>query len=262
MVCMLIDTHIHLDCQADPAQMLAAARAAGVGAWVVPGVEPRHWPQLLATVAANPGTLAAPGVHPQAADQWRPELAGALLAMAAERKTLAIGEVGLDGLAVPARAVQEQVFRGMIGIAREAGLPLLLHLRRATGRALAILREERAFEVGGIAHAYSGSLETARQLLALGFVLGIGGVVTYPEARRLQAVVRDLPAEGLVLETDAPDLPPHPHRRAGNRPEWLALVAARVAELRGWSREETARVTTANARRVLRLPKEEENGLP
>ena len=251
---MLVDTHIHLDYLADLPQALEAARAAGVGVWVVPGVEPRHWPRLLAAVAAHPGALAAPGVHPQAADQWKPELAGELLILAAGHGTVAIGEVGLDGLAAPEMALQESVFRAMIGIARESGRPLLLHLRRATGRALTILREERAFEVGGIAHAYSGSLESAKELIDLGFAVGVGGVVTFPEAQRLVAVVRALPAEALVLETDAPDLPPHPHRGAENRPEWLALIAARVAGLRGWSPEETARVTTANARRVLRLP--------
>jgi len=148
------------------------------------------------------------------------------------------------------------VLRQMIGLARETGKPLLLHSRRATGRLLNLLRRERADEVGGIAHAFSGSLETARQLIELGFALGIGGVVTFPDARRLAEVVCHVPAEWLVLETDAPDLPPHPHRGAENRPEWLTLIAARVALLRGWTADETARITTANARRILRLPAE------
>jgi TatD DNase family protein len=119
---------------------------------------------------------------------------------------------------------------------------------------LEVLRSERAAQVGGIAHAFSGSLETARHFIDLGFALGIGGVATFPAARRLHEVVRSVPAEWLVLETDAPDLPPHPHRGEANRPEWLALVAARVAALRGWTADETARITSANARRVLQLP--------
>jgi TatD DNase family protein len=259
---MLFDTHIHLDCLAGLPQSLDAARAQGIGAWVVPGVAPADWPRLMTAAAAVPGAWAAPGVHPQAATDWRPEHVDELLRLAADQKTVAIGEVGLDRLAGPDMATQELVFRRMIGIARETGRPLLLHMRQATGRMLELLRSERAFEVGGIAHAYSGSLETARQLIELGFALGIGGVITYPEARRLTEVVRAVPAEGLVLETDAPDLAPHPHRGADNRPEWLALVAARVAQLRGWTIAETARITTHNAWRVLRLTAGEESDTP
>lgn len=251
---MLIDTHIHLDALADAASAIDEARGCGVGAWVVPGVAPCHWPRLAAAVGTVPGAWAAPGIHPQAAAEWRPELAGALLKLAAAERTVAIGEVGLDGLAGPPRELQEAVFRQMIGIARESGRPLLLHARKATARLLALLRAERAAEVGGIAHAFSGSVETARQLIDLGFALGIGGVVTFPAAHRLGATVRQLPAEWLVLETDAPDLAPVPHRGAANRPAWLALVAARVAQLRGWSAAETAQTTSSNARRILRLP--------
>jgi TatD DNase family protein len=251
---MLIDTHIHLDDRALLPASLAEARTAGIGGWVVPGVSPAGWAGLMAAVAATPGAWAAPGVHPQAAADWRPELAGALRRLALAAQTVAIGEVGLDGQTGPDRAIQEAVFRQMIGIARESGRPLLLHMRRATGRLLDLLRSEHAEEVGGIAHAFSGSPETARQLIDLGFALGIGGVVTFPEARRLREVVLQVPAEWLVLETDAPDLPPDPHRGQVNRPEWLTLIAARVATLRGWTPAETARITTANARRVLRLP--------
>lgn len=254
---MLIDTHIHLDYLGDLPQVLATARAAGIGGWVVPGVEPARWPQLLAAVAATPGAWAAPGVHPQVAAQWGAEAEVALRRLAGDPRTVAIGEVGLDRRTGPDPAIQETAFREMIGIARAAGLPLLLHSRGATGRLLEILRRERAAEVGGIAHAFSGSLEVARQLIELGFALGIGGVVTFPEARRLAEVVRVVPAEWLVLESDAPDLPPHPHRGQANRPEWLTLIAARVAALRGWSAADAARFTTANARRVLRLPREE-----
>lgn len=255
---MLLDTHIHLDFFPQEPDPLAEARNRGVGGWVVPGVAPHDWPRLMATVAATPGAWAAPGIHPLAADRWRPELADALRSLAGSARTIAIGEVGLDRTAAPEETLQEEVFRQMIGIAREAKRPLLLHARQATGHLLELLRSEQAFEIGGIAHAFSGSLETARQLIDLGFALGIGGVATYPEAQRLAEVIRNVPAEWLVLETDAPDLAPHPHRGADNRPEWLTLVAARIAELRGWTPEETARVTTLNARRVLHLPVEKD----
>lgn len=255
---MLIDTHIHLDALPNLPRLLTEARNHGIDAWVVPGVAPAAWPQLMATVAATPGAWAAPGVHPRHADQWRPELADTLRQLAMAHQTVAIGEVGLDGQAGPELPLQEELFRQMIGLARETRRPLLLHCRRATGRLLELLRAERAAEVGGIAHAFSGSLESARQLIALGFAIGVGGVVTFPAARRLVETVRQLPAAWLVLESDAPDLPPHPHRGAANRPEWLTLIAARVAVLRGWSVAETAHITSANARRVLHLPAAEE----
>lgn len=255
---MLFDTHIHLDFLPDGPRTLDAARAAGIGSWIVPGVAPGQWSRLLARVAETPGAWAAPGVHPHHAGGWRPEMAEELRKLASVRSVAAIGEVGLDGQTGPEMAVQEDVFRQMIRLARDTGRPLLLHMRRATGRVLDILREERAAEVGGIAHAFSGSLETARQLIAIGFALGIGGVITFPEARRLAETVRQLPEEWLVLETDAPDLPPQPHRHEENRPEWLTLVAARVAELKGWTSPETARITTLNARRVLHLPVEKD----
>ena len=254
---MLIDTHIHLDFLADLPQALIPARAAGIAAWVVPGVAPADWPRLLTTVAAVPGAFAAPGIHPQQADHWRPQVdADSLRRLLADPRCIAVGEVGLDGKAGPEATIQEAVFRQMIRLAREAGRPLLLHMRRATGRALEILREERAQDVGGIAHAYSGSLETAHALIGLGFALGIGRVVTFPEANRMTQVVRSVPREWLLLETDAPDLPPYPHLGEANRPEWLVLIAERLGDLRGWSLAETARITTANARRVLRLPPE------
>jgi TatD DNase family protein len=141
----------------------------------------------------------------------------------------------------------------MIRLARSADKPLLLHERGMTGRLLELLREEQADCVGGICHAFNGSLETARELISLGFALGIGGVVTFAEAHRLPEVIRQVPPEWLVLETDAPDMPPHPHRGTKNRPEYLTLVASRVAELKGWTMAETARITTGNARRILQL---------
>lgn len=250
---MLIDTHIHLDWLADPPAQVAAARAAGVGSWVVPGVAPAGWEQLLAMVAATPGAWAAPGIHPLEAAAWDEEAGVRLEALLAGPHCAALGEVGLDRQSQVPLADQETVLRRQIAIARNHGKPLLLHCRGATGRLLESLRDERAGALGGIAHAFSGSLEVARQLIDLGFALGIGGVATFPEAHRLHAVIRQVPGEWLVLESDAPDLAPHPHRGALNRPEWLPLVAARVAELRGWSSEETARITTLNARRVLRL---------
>jgi TatD DNase family protein len=255
---MLFDTHIHLDLLPEPrnrAAQLAAARDTGVGGFLVPGVEAAGWPGLLAAVAEVAGAYAAPGLHPAAADQWGDEVEQRLAGMLADPGTVAVGEIGLDGTpGMPSPAHQEEAFRGQLRLAVACGKPVLLHCRRAGGRLLEILQEENAAAVGGILHAFSGSLETALAARRLNLVIGIGGPVTYPNARRLLQVVRELPEELLVLETDAPDLSPFPHRGEPNRPAWLRLVADKVAELRGWTPEQVAEKTTANAKRILNLP--------
>lgn len=248
-----IDTHIHLDRLAAPAAMLAEAEQAGVATWIVPGIAPERWPQVMATTGLHPGVFAAPGIHPLASGGFRPGHLETLRDLLAHPKAVALGEVGLDRqVAVPWQA-QEEVFIAMIRLAREMDKPLLIHARRATERILELLHREDARRVGGIVHAFSGSLETAGKIIDLGFALGIGGVLTFATARRLPEVVRQVPAEALLLETDAPDMAPEPHRGQPNRPAHLLLVAEKLAALRGWTPAEAAATTTANARRVLRL---------
>ncbi|HAD04489.1 MAG: hypothetical protein A2091_05705 [Desulfuromonadales bacterium GWD2_61_12] len=251
-----IDSHIHLDCLGSPPAVAAAVRAAagaGVGAFVVPGIDPEHWPGLLATVRRVPGALAAPGVHPQAATCWNAATAAALEVLLATAGVVAIGEIGLDAFVNSPPAAQEEAFRGQLRLAIAAGLPLLIHCRRASGRLLRILDEEDARRVGGIFHAFSGSVETAMEAIQRGFAIGFGGTVTWPEARRAPQVLQALPAEWIVVETDAPDLPPHPYRDSANRPDLLPHIGATVAALRGWGLAETRNITSANVRRVLQL---------
>ncbi len=250
----LIDTHVHLDRLDQPLQAVADARGHQVEAFVIPGIYAQDWPKILNAAETIPGVWAAPGIHPVAAGAWDSGLERQLRAAAQHRKTVAIGEVGLDSQVDTPAALQEELFRRMIRLAREFDLPLLLHVRRAIDRVLKILREEQADQVGGIFHAFSGSLPVASQALDLGFALGIGGIVTFPEARRLPEVVRQVPAEALVLESDAPDMTPHPFRGEANRPALLPLVARELAQLRHWSLEETAAITSANAKRILHFP--------
>ncbi|MDX9708695.1 MAG: TatD family hydrolase [Trichloromonas sp.] len=249
------DTHAHLDfppLRERLEEELAQARAAGVGAWVVPGVRPDGWPALLATVAKVPEALAAPGVHPLAAADWNEETAAALTDLL--HTAVAVGEIGLDGtLSFPSQAVQERAFRDQVRLAVAARRPLLIHCRKAMGRTLEILRAEGAQRVGGIFHAFSGSPESAREALRLNFAIGLGGALTFTGARRGPELARILPAEWLVLESDAPDLAPEPYRGQINRPAYLPLMSARLANLRSWSPAETAAITTDNARRVLGL---------
>lgn len=208
----------------------------------------------MAAATGHANVYAAPGVHPQAAAGFGASELGALRRLLQSPKVVALGEVGLDRQVGTPWQTQEEVFVQMIRLAREAGKPLLIHARRSTERTLEILRREGGEEVGGIFHAFSGSLETAQRVIDMNFALGVGGVVTFASARRLPQVVCSVPQSALVLESDAPDLAPQPYRGQPNRAAYLALVADRVAELRGWSRQDTALITSANATRVLRLP--------
>jgi len=252
---VLFDTHAHLDFPPLHERLreeLTLARAAGVGAWVVPGVSPDGWPVLMATVAEIPEALAAPGVHPLAAGDWGEKTAAALTLLLDE--AVAVGEIGLDGtLSSPSPVAQERAFRDQVRLAVAARRPLLIHCRKAMGRTLEILRVEGARRVGGIFHAFSGSPESAREALRMNFAIGLGGALTFTGARRGPELARTLPADWLVLESDAPDLAPEPFRGRLNRPAYLPLIAARLGDLRGWSPAETAAITTANARRVLGL---------
>lgn len=249
----LIDTHIHLDLLPELADRLEEARREGVGAWVLPGVAPAEWRHLLAIVERHDGLYAAPGVHPREAHRCGPEELGILAELLEHPRVVAVGEVGLDRQVECPMEEQEAVFIEMIRLSRKTDKPLLIHARRSTERVLELLAREGDGKVKGIFHAFSGSLETARRVIETGFLLGIGGVVTYQSAKRLPQVVSEVPETALVLETDAPDMTPEPYRGQQNRPAWIIPVAEKVASLRGWSLEETARITSANAVRVLGL---------
>ena len=169
---------------------------------------------------------------------------------------IAIGETGLDPCYPVEIELQERAFRAQLRIALSHGLPVLIHCRRAFQKVVTILREERAGQIGGIMHAFSGSVEMAREFIRLGFAISISGTITWKNAVKPLRVARELPLEWLVLETDAPDMTPERYRGASNRPAWITETALRVAELRGISLEEVARITTANVRRTLRLESE------
>ncbi len=260
---MLIDTHIHLDRispEFDLGVELAEADAAGIKNFLVPGVDRRGWQRLDDVVSATEGAWAAFGLHPMAAAEWNRECGEELYRLLRDREAVAVGEIGLDRyLEVPV-AVQEKAFREQISIAVELALPILIHCRKMPGRLLEILAEENAQQVGGIMHAFAGSWQTAKAAMDLGFLLSFGGTLTYPEARRALEVLQQAPDDVIVIETDAPDLAPYPHRGEPNRPVWLKLVLAKLAEVKGWSVERAAEITAANARRVLNIKDINHNG--
>lgn len=239
----LIDTHAHIDAPelvGRGADLLAPAAKVGIGKLIVPGVRVSGWEPLSQLVQRHARLYAAPGLHPAYADQWSVAAEKQLAELAQRSKTVAIGEIGLDGVSGPALDLQEQVLRAQLQIALDAGLPVLLHDRKATGRLLDILRAlEIGKEIGGVWHSFSGSLPVAKELVRLGFKVGVGPILLRESARKLPLAVTELPAEALLLETDFPDM--------ADNPEALVAVAERIAVLRDCSLAEVAQFTTENA---------------
>lgn len=250
----LIDSHCHLDLEPLKSALphiLQEASSSGVEGFVVPGVHPDGWAGIAAVAAEDSRITTAYGIHPMHAGQVTDQILDRLLELAAQG--VAIGETGLDPAYQVPLELQERVFREQLRIAVNRGLPVLIHCRRAFQRVVTILREERADRTGGVMHAFSGSVEMAREFIRLGFAISISGTVTWNNAVKPLRVARELPLEHLVLETDAPDMTPERYRGRFNRPAWITETALRVAELRGISLEDVARVTTGNIRRILRL---------
>jgi TatD DNase family protein len=169
-------------------------------------------------------------------------------------KVVAIGEIGLDYYwDTSPKDVQHRVFREQIRLARKLGMPIVIHNREAHQDILAILKEEKAAEVGGIMHCFSGSWETAKQCLDMNFYISFGGPVTFKNAKQPKEVLAQVPIDRLLIETDAPYLTPHPHRGKRNETAYVRLVAEAAAEIKGVSLEELAEITTQNAIRLLGL---------
>jgi len=245
----LVDTHCHLDLGAfasDVDAVIGQARMHGVAAFIVPAVARSGWPDLLTLCDRHPDLYPAFGLHPVFIDRHADADIDALRQMIAARRPVAVGEIGLDhqveGLDRPR---QRQLLEAQLAVAREHGLPVLLHVRKAHEEMLAALR--RTGSCGGIAHAFNGSLEQARRYLALGFRLGFGGTLTYERATRIRALAAALPLEAIVLETDAPDMAPAAHHGERNSPAYLPQVLMSLAAVRGQSPLLLARATTRNA---------------
>ena len=251
----LFDTHAHLhfpDFDADRAEMMARARQAGVGRMLTIGTEVPTSRAAIALAQAEPDVWAAVGVHPHDAAEADEATLAEIERLVGAARVVAIGEIGLDFFRdLSPRDVQERVFRHLIGVARRARKPVIVHCREAHPQVLGILGEERAAEVGGIMHCFSGDVAVARRCLELGLLISLAGPVTYPNARALPEVARFVPADRLVVETDCPFLPPQGYRGKRNEPAYLAITAARVAELRGEPLEEFARRSSENACRLL-----------
>ena len=251
----LVDSHSHFDAaefDADRAAARARAIAAGVDAQIVPAVDAAGWPKLKAVCSEYSDLHPAFGLHPMYLAEHRPEHLHELRDWIDRERPVAVGECGLDyfveGLDVDA---QQFYFDAQLQLAREFDLPVIVHARRAVDAVIASIRKIGGLR--GVVHSFSGSAEQAAQLHKLGFLLGIGGPVTYARANRLRGTVAAMPLEQLLLETDSPDQPDAGHRGERNEPAYLTKVLEVVSELRGVPQEVVAAATTANAQRLFGL---------
>jgi TatD DNase family protein len=253
---VLVDSHCHLDAfefDDDREAVISRARAAGVQQQMLPAVAAASWPKLREVCTLDAGLFPAYGLHPMYLDAHRKEHLAQLREWLERERPLAIGECGLDyfveGLD---REAQSRYFVGQLQLACEFDLPVIVHARRAVDAVIAAIR--KVGQLRGVIHSYSGSMEQARQLWDLGFMLGLGGPVTYDRANRLRKLASEMPLEHLLLETDAPDQPDAGIRGERNEPARLREVLRAIAELRGEEEAHVAMVTTANARQLFALP--------
>ncbi len=255
----LFDSHAHLhvpEYADDLDAVLDRARAAGVVGMVTIGTDRDTNRAAVALAEKHPDIRATVGIHPHdAAEAIDADFDEMERLSRGSPAVVALGEMGLDffrNLSPP--DVQERVLRRQLALARRLGKPVVLHCRDAHAETLAILGEEGVRDVGGVMHCFSADVEIARRCLDLGLYLSLAGPVTYKNARALPDVARFAPRDRLVVETDCPFLPPHPHRGKRNEPAYVALTVARIAELRGDDPEALAAATADNAARLFDLP--------
>lgn len=255
MIPLLVDTHSHIDVAEfadDRAAVIDRARNAGVAHQVVPAIDAAGWPALRDVCRDASGLHPAYGLHPMYLDAHRDAHVADLRAWIERERPVAVGECGLDffveGLD-PGR--QQALFDAQLRLAREFDLPVIVHARRAVDAVIASIR--RVGGLRGVIHSWPGSQQQAEVLWREGFLLGIGGPVTYPRASRLRGLVATMPIEYLLLETDSPDQPDCMHRGRRNEPARLLNVLQTVSTLRGDSLVEVAAATTRNAARLFGL---------
>jgi TatD DNase family protein len=248
---MLIDSHCHLNYKGlveDQDGVLARARAAGIGGFLNISTRQREWLDVIAVAERENDVWASVGIHPHEADDHADLGANVLLAASTHPRVIAIGETGLDYYYDHSdRATQQALFRTHIGVARQTGLPLIVHTRDAEADTAAIIAEEMAQGAfPALIHCFTASADFARRMLELGLTISLSGIVTFKNAKDLQAIAAELPEDRLLVETDAPFLAPIPHRGRVCEPAFTADTARFVAGLRGMELAELAEITTRN----------------
>lgn len=254
---MLIDSHCHLEYKGlveDRAGVLERARAAGVGGFLSISTRQSEWADVIASAEQEGDVWASVGIHPHEADGHADLGEAVLLAATQHPKVIAIGETGLDYYYDHSdRETQRRLFRLHIAVARQTGLPLIIHTRDAEDDTAAIIAEEMAAGAfPALIHCFTASAEFGRQMIELGLTISLSGIVTFKNAKDLQAIAAELPEDRILVETDAPFLAPVPHRGRVCEPAFVADTARFVAGLRGISVEELADITTRNFHALFR----------
>jgi TatD DNase family protein len=254
---MLIDSHCHIDdarFDADREAMLQRARDAGIGHFVTIGCDLETSRAAVTLAQRHPFISATVGVHPHEVkhiqDGWYDELR----TLAKSKGVVAYGEIGLDyHYDHSPREVQRQRFREQVRLARELRLPIIIHTREAQEDTITILKDEKAGEVGGVFHCFSGDAWLAKDALDLGFYLSFSGVITFQNATMLRDIVKTVPLDRMLMETDSPYLTPVPHRGKRNEPAYVRHVAEKIAELHGIGVKDVEEATTQNTKRLFRI---------
>jgi TatD DNase family protein len=253
----LVDTHAHLDMprfDADRGEVITRARQAGVEIIVTIGIDIPSSRKAVELAQRGAGIFATVGIHPESAGTTTGQDIDTVGNLAVQPKVVAIGEIGLDFYHEYASAEKQiEVFRRQLELASRLKLPVVIHSRKAEKELIPVLEDwlgSYPAEKPGIIHCFNEALETARAYLKMGFYISLGGYIGYPSAKVVRDVVRELPLEKLVLETDSPFLPPQSHRGQRNEPAYVVETAKELAGIKGLSLEEASRVTSCNARTV------------
>ncbi len=254
----LIDTHAHLDFprfDKDRNEVIARAWDSGISYIVNVGADLASSRRSIELAQEYPFIFATVGVHPHDASELNQELLDEIKEMASDEKVVAIGEIGLDyHYDNSPREIQKKAFKKQLQLAKELGLPVVVHSREADKDTLEILRADFDTNNGGIMHCFGSGLEMAHQCLGMGMYLAFGGVSTFKNAGDLREVIMEVPLEKILIETDSPYLTPEPLRGKRNEPKFVRFVAEKIAEIKGIGLIEVAETTTANAIKVYNLP--------
>ena len=254
---MLIDSHAHLEMsefKKDLEEVIRRATESGVEYLFTVGTEKKDWKRALDIAHSHSMIYAILGVHPHNAREIDERTYPVLREFCRSEKVRAYGEIGLDFFRnLSPREVQTKRFREQIGLAGELHLPIVVHDRDAHQETIEILKSERAAELGGIIHCFSGDYSMAKECIDMGFYISVPGTITFKNAGEFQKMVRKLPLDSLLVETDAPFLTPVPLRGKRNEPSYVRYTAQKIAEVKGIPFERVAEVTSANALRVFRL---------
>ncbi len=257
---MWFDSHAHLEMQEfdpDRPRMIERAIAQGITGIITIGTDLESSLKALALARIYRNVWATVGVHPHDAASFHPEILPQLAKLTEDPLVVAIGEIGLDFYRnISPQKQQKETFRHLIRLARAVSLPVIIHDREAHEDVLRILREEKAGEIGGVFHCFSGDWEMAQQCLDMNFYLSITGAVTYKKGSVLEEVIRQAPLESLLLETDAPYLAPHPFRGKRNEPAYVVHTAEHVAGIRGMALSELSQAILQNTYRAFNRLKE------